>query len=173
MSFMVAGAVSSIPAMAAVWSLVKPRVFATYLGLGDHWWRDCHRWHSVPDDLKEKAARCICTGRLYCIFWQVQPASQNRGSLNLISEPRHCPRTHVFRCRPLVPTVCETGASVEVTEVAALPSGSRTEAMTPFLRSPLMGVADKTVDGHECLMLVLRRSSLKISKPACGNDCEH
>ncbi|WP_282153011.1 permease [Ruegeria atlantica] len=34
MSFMVAGAVSSIPAMAAVWSLVKPRVFATYLGLG-------------------------------------------------------------------------------------------------------------------------------------------
>ena len=34
MSFMVAGAVSSIPAMAAVWSLVKPRVFATYLILG-------------------------------------------------------------------------------------------------------------------------------------------
>jgi uncharacterized protein len=34
MSFMVAGAVSSIPAMAAVWSLVKPRVFVTYLGLG-------------------------------------------------------------------------------------------------------------------------------------------
>ena len=34
MSFMVAGAVSSIPAMAAVWSLVKPQVFATYLGLG-------------------------------------------------------------------------------------------------------------------------------------------
>ncbi len=34
MSFMIAGAVSSIPAMAAVWSLVKPRVFATYLGLG-------------------------------------------------------------------------------------------------------------------------------------------
>ncbi|WP_299664246.1 permease [uncultured Ruegeria sp.] len=34
MAFMVAGAVSSIPAMAAVWSLVKPRVFATYLGLG-------------------------------------------------------------------------------------------------------------------------------------------
>ncbi|EEE37850.1 permease [Rhodobacteraceae bacterium KLH11] len=34
MSFMVAGAVSSIPAMAAVWSLVKPRVFATYLALG-------------------------------------------------------------------------------------------------------------------------------------------
>ena len=31
---MVAGAVSSIPAMAAVWSLVKPRVFATYLSLG-------------------------------------------------------------------------------------------------------------------------------------------
>jgi uncharacterized membrane protein YraQ (UPF0718 family) len=34
MSFMVAGAVSSIPAMTAVWSLVKPRVFATYLALG-------------------------------------------------------------------------------------------------------------------------------------------
>ncbi|AAV96789.1 permease [Ruegeria pomeroyi] len=34
MAFMVAGAVSSIPAMAAVWSLVKPRVFALYLGLG-------------------------------------------------------------------------------------------------------------------------------------------
>ncbi|TMV06804.1 permease [Ruegeria sediminis] len=34
MAFMVAGAVSSIPAMAAVWSLVKPRVFAVYLGLG-------------------------------------------------------------------------------------------------------------------------------------------
>ena len=34
MSFMVAGAVSSVPAMAAVWSLVKRRVFALYLGLG-------------------------------------------------------------------------------------------------------------------------------------------
>lgn len=34
MAFMVAGAVSSVPAMAAVWSLVKPGVFATYLGLG-------------------------------------------------------------------------------------------------------------------------------------------
>ncbi len=34
MSFMVAGAVSSIPAMTAVWSLVKPRVFATYISLG-------------------------------------------------------------------------------------------------------------------------------------------
>ena len=34
MAFMIAGAVSSIPAMAAVWSLVKPRVFATYLALG-------------------------------------------------------------------------------------------------------------------------------------------
>ncbi len=34
MSFMIAGAVSSIPAMAAVWSLVKPGVFATYLSLG-------------------------------------------------------------------------------------------------------------------------------------------
>lgn len=34
MAFMIAGAVSSIPAMLAVWSLVKPRVFATYLSLG-------------------------------------------------------------------------------------------------------------------------------------------
>jgi len=34
MSFMVAGAVSSIPAMLAVWSLVKPQVFATFLALG-------------------------------------------------------------------------------------------------------------------------------------------
>ncbi len=34
MAFMVAGAVSSIPAMAAVWSLVKKQVFAMYLGLG-------------------------------------------------------------------------------------------------------------------------------------------
>lgn len=34
MSFLVAGAVSSIPAMVAVWSLVKPRVFAAYLSLG-------------------------------------------------------------------------------------------------------------------------------------------
>lgn len=34
MAFMIAGGVSSIPAMAAVWSLVKPRVFAAYLGLG-------------------------------------------------------------------------------------------------------------------------------------------
>jgi len=34
MAFIVAGAVSSIPAMAAVWSLVKPGVFAIYLGLG-------------------------------------------------------------------------------------------------------------------------------------------
>ena len=34
MAFMVAGAVSSIPAMAAVWALVKPRVFALYIGLG-------------------------------------------------------------------------------------------------------------------------------------------
>ncbi|MEM1045876.1 MAG: permease [Pseudomonadota bacterium] len=34
MAFMVAGAVSSIPAMAAVWSLVRRRVFAAYLGLG-------------------------------------------------------------------------------------------------------------------------------------------
>lgn len=34
MSFMVAGAVSSIPAMAAVWSLVKARIFFIYLLLG-------------------------------------------------------------------------------------------------------------------------------------------
>lgn len=34
MAFMIAGAVSSIPAMAAVWSLVRPQVFAAYLGLG-------------------------------------------------------------------------------------------------------------------------------------------
>lgn len=34
LAFMVAGAVSSVPAMAAVWALVKPRVFALYLGLG-------------------------------------------------------------------------------------------------------------------------------------------
>lgn len=34
MAFMIAGSVSSVPAMAAVWSLVKPRVFAVYLGLG-------------------------------------------------------------------------------------------------------------------------------------------
>ncbi len=34
MAFMVAGAVSSIPAMAAVWSLVKRQVFATYIGCG-------------------------------------------------------------------------------------------------------------------------------------------
>ncbi len=34
LSFMVAGAVSSIPAMTAVWSLVKPQVFALYIGLG-------------------------------------------------------------------------------------------------------------------------------------------
>lgn len=32
MSFMVAGGVSSIPAAMAVWALVKPRVFAAYLG---------------------------------------------------------------------------------------------------------------------------------------------
>ena len=34
MSFMIAGAVSSVPAMAAVWSLVRKPVFAAYLGLG-------------------------------------------------------------------------------------------------------------------------------------------
>ncbi len=32
MSFMIAGGVSSIPAAIAVWALVKPRVFAAYLG---------------------------------------------------------------------------------------------------------------------------------------------
>lgn len=34
MAFMIAGAVSSVPAMAAVWSLVRPGVFAVYLALG-------------------------------------------------------------------------------------------------------------------------------------------
>ncbi len=34
LSFMIAGSVSCIPAMAAVWSLVKPRVFAAYVALG-------------------------------------------------------------------------------------------------------------------------------------------
>ncbi len=34
MAFMVAGAISSIPAMTAVWSLVKKPVFAAYLGFG-------------------------------------------------------------------------------------------------------------------------------------------
>jgi len=34
MAFMVAGAISSVPAMAAVFSLVKRQVFAAYLGLG-------------------------------------------------------------------------------------------------------------------------------------------
>ena len=34
MAFMTAGAVSSIPAMTAVWSLVRKEVFAAYLGLG-------------------------------------------------------------------------------------------------------------------------------------------
>jgi uncharacterized membrane protein YraQ (UPF0718 family) len=34
MSFMMAGGVSSIPAAIAVWALVKPRVFLTYLALG-------------------------------------------------------------------------------------------------------------------------------------------
>ncbi len=33
MSFMIAGGVSSIPAAVAVWALVKPRVFAAYLGI--------------------------------------------------------------------------------------------------------------------------------------------
>ncbi|WP_420406682.1 permease [Hoeflea sp.] len=34
MAFMISGAVSSIPAMAAVWSLVRTQVFAAYIGLG-------------------------------------------------------------------------------------------------------------------------------------------
>lgn len=34
MAFMVAGAVSSVPAMAAVWSLVRRSVFVTYMGFG-------------------------------------------------------------------------------------------------------------------------------------------
>lgn len=34
MAFMMAGAVSCIPAMAAVWALVKPSVFATYITFG-------------------------------------------------------------------------------------------------------------------------------------------
>jgi hypothetical protein len=34
MAFVVAGGVSCVPAMAAVWSMVKPRVFAAYIGLG-------------------------------------------------------------------------------------------------------------------------------------------
>lgn len=34
MAFMIAGAISSVPAMVAVWSLVKKPVFFTYLGLG-------------------------------------------------------------------------------------------------------------------------------------------
>ena len=33
MSFMLAGGVSCIPAAIAVWALVKPRVFAAYLGI--------------------------------------------------------------------------------------------------------------------------------------------
>jgi uncharacterized membrane protein YraQ (UPF0718 family) len=32
MSFVIAGGVSSIPAAIAVWALVKPRVFAAYIG---------------------------------------------------------------------------------------------------------------------------------------------
>lgn len=34
MSFMMAGSVSCIPAAIAVWALVKPRIFATYIGFG-------------------------------------------------------------------------------------------------------------------------------------------
>jgi uncharacterized membrane protein YraQ (UPF0718 family) len=32
MAFVIAGGVSSIPAAVAVWALVKPRVFAAYIG---------------------------------------------------------------------------------------------------------------------------------------------
>lgn len=34
LSFMIAGSISCIPAMAAVWSLVKPKVFGLYIALG-------------------------------------------------------------------------------------------------------------------------------------------
>ena len=34
LAFMIAGLISCIPAMVAVWSLVKPQVFAAYIGLG-------------------------------------------------------------------------------------------------------------------------------------------
>ena len=34
MAFLTAGAISCVPAMAAVWSLVKPRVFGLYVGIG-------------------------------------------------------------------------------------------------------------------------------------------
>jgi uncharacterized membrane protein YraQ (UPF0718 family) len=34
MAFMMAGSVSCIPAAIAVWALVKPRVFAAYVGFG-------------------------------------------------------------------------------------------------------------------------------------------
>ena len=34
MAFMVAGAISSIPAMTAVWSLVNKQVFVAYIGFG-------------------------------------------------------------------------------------------------------------------------------------------
>ena len=34
MSFIIAGAITSVPAMAAVWSLVKPKVFGLYLSFG-------------------------------------------------------------------------------------------------------------------------------------------
>ena len=33
MSFVIAGGVSSIPAAVAVWALVKPKIFLSYLGL--------------------------------------------------------------------------------------------------------------------------------------------
>ena len=33
MSFVLAGGVSSIPAAIAVWALVRPRVFAAYIGI--------------------------------------------------------------------------------------------------------------------------------------------
>ena len=66
MSFVIAGGVSCIPAAIAVWALVKPRVFAAYLGLavtgailaGLAWqakvWAyltpqpcECKQWHMV------------------------------------------------------------------------------------------------------------------------------
>ena len=37
MAFMVAGSVSCIPAMVAVWSLVRRQVFAAYVGFGIAW----------------------------------------------------------------------------------------------------------------------------------------
>jgi uncharacterized protein len=33
-AFLIAGPVTTIPAMAAVWGVVRPRVFALYVGVG-------------------------------------------------------------------------------------------------------------------------------------------